>query len=194
MLPPRQVEHETESVSFEEIPSTPVVPSTMKFVGVLGAIFLIPLLVFLVTFAEWKKKSTPTPVLARTTPLPVTYPTYQAHSSIVEPEQEFPVVNYQPRISWDGPNDLEHFESPEVDISSVRHMSSDEVKKTVFKNRNVKLKVIINTEGEIDEAEVISGHPLLAEAAVASAKRTIFSSRKKPTTRVLTYTFRVLKD
>lgn len=195
MLPTRPVEQEIEPVSFEEIPATPVIPSAVAFYGILAAIFLIPALIFLVTFAEWKKKkSAPKPVAVRTTPVPITYPTYQTPIVPQEPERELPVVNYQPRISWDGPNDLEHFESPEVDISSVAHLSSEEVEKTVFKNRQVKLKVIINTEGEIDEVETISGHPLLAEAAVNSAKRTIFSSRKKPTTRVLTYTFRVLKD
>jgi hypothetical protein len=112
----------------------------------------------------------------------------------VEPAKPIPVVNYQPRVSWDGPNDLEYFDDPEVDVSSVSDLSSEEVKKTVFKNRVVKLKVVINTEGEIDKVETISGHPILVEAATASAKRSIFRSRSKPTTRILTYTFRVLKD
>ena len=111
-----------------------------------------------------------------------------------EPEKPVPVVNYQPRMSWDGPNDLEHFAEPEVDISSVSHMTSEEVAKTVFKNRVVKLRVVINTEGEIDDVITISGHPILVEAATKSAKSSIFRSRSKPTTRILTYTFRVLKD
>jgi NAD dependent epimerase/dehydratase family enzyme len=89
---------------------------------------------------------------------------------------------------------MEHFEEPEVDVSTVSNLTSDEVKKTVFKNRVVKLRVVINTEGEIDTVETISGHPLLVNAATESAKRSIFRSRSKPTTRVLTYTFRVLKD
>jgi len=106
----------------------------------------------------------------------------------------FPVVNYQPRVSWDGANDMEHFEDPVVDLSSVSDLTSEEVAKTVFKNRNVKLRVVINTEGEIDEVETISGHPILVAAATQSAKSSIFASRSKPTKRVLTYTFRVLKD
>jgi NAD dependent epimerase/dehydratase family enzyme len=89
---------------------------------------------------------------------------------------------------------MEHFSEPDVDISSVSHLTSEEVKNTVFKDRVVKLRVVINTEGEIDEVKVISGHPLLAAAATQSAKQSIFRSRSKPTERVLTYTFRVLKD
>jgi DNA-directed RNA polymerase subunit RPC12/RpoP len=105
-----------------------------------------------------------------------------------------PVVNYQPRVSWDGPNDIEHFAEPEVDISSVSNLTSEEVRNTVFKDRTVKLRVVINTEGEVDSVETISGHPILVEAATTSAKLSIFRSRSKPTTRVLIYTFRVLKD
>jgi DNA-directed RNA polymerase subunit RPC12/RpoP len=111
-----------------------------------------------------------------------------------EPSKPLPVVNYQPRVSWTGPNDMEYFDDPEVDVSSVSDLTSEEVEKTVFKNRVVKLKVVINTEGEIDTVETISGHPILVEAATGSAKRSIFKSRSKPTTRILTYTFRVLKD
>jgi hypothetical protein len=111
-----------------------------------------------------------------------------------EPSKPLPVVNYQPRVAWDGPDDMEYFADPEVDVSSVSNLTSEEVKKTVFKNRIVKLKVVINKEGEIDTVETISGHPLLVAAATESAKRSVFSSRSKPTTRILTYTFRVLND
>lgn len=197
MIPSRPIEHKTEQgsepIQYEEIPSTAVVSRNL-FTRVIAAVAIIPIGIAIISVATRRERPDPPLTLTRTTPVPVTYPTYQAPVVQQEPEPEYPVVNYQPRISWDGPNDLEYFDSPEVDISSVRHLTSEEVKKTVFKNRTVKLKVIINTEGEIDEAEVISGHPLLADAAVASAKRTIFSSRKKPTTRVLTYTYRVLKD
>src|SRR5688572_12841672 len=59
-----------------------------------------------------------------------------------EPAKSLPVVNYQPRVSWTGPNDMEYFDDPEVDVSSVSDLTSEEVEKTVFKNRVVKLKVV----------------------------------------------------
>jgi len=89
---------------------------------------------------------------------------------------------------------MEYFAEPKVDTSSVPNLSSEELKQTVFKDRTVKLRVVINPEGEIDTVETISGHPLLVAAATESAKRSIFRNRSKPTTRILTYTFRVLKD
>jgi hypothetical protein len=97
-------------------------------------------------------------------------------------------------MSWEGPADNEYFESPDVDFSKVADMTSEEVRKTVFKNRVVKLRVVIGTEGEITDVKTISGHPLLVEAATASARKSVFNSRSKPTTRILTYTFRVLQD
>lgn len=168
--------------------------SVLKVIGVaVGSMILIPVILFAVAGLNKSQKREPVrldPVPAAT-PAPLSPVWGQPN---FEPAKPVPVVNYQPRISWDGPNDLEYFADPEVDISSVSQLSSEEVKKTVFKNRTVKLRVVINTEGEIDEVEAISGHPILVEAATASAKRTIFRSRSKPTTRVLTYTFRLLKD
>ncbi len=176
-----------------EIDSPPI-PALKLAAVVVAAALLVPILIIVVVFVN--KPTQPTPAKVYSAPsTPYTYPTPSSGSVSSEvPAKPIPVVNYQPRIAWDGPNDLEHFDSPEVDISSVSHLTTEEVKKTVFKDRTVKLRVVINTEGEIDTVETISGHPLLVEAASASAKRSIFRSRAKPTTRVLTYTFRVLKD
>src|SRR4029453_1060129 len=81
----------------------------------------------------------------------------------VKPSKPLPVVNYQPRVAWDGPDDREYFDDPEVDVSSVSNLTSEEVKNTVFKNRVVKLKVIINTEGEIDTVDTIWEHRTLSK-------------------------------
>lgn len=173
---------------------SPTVPTAKLLAVIGGAVLLIPILIAVVVFVNRPSPSTPTKVYSAPS-TPYSYPTPSSWSVSTDvPEKPAPVVNYQPRITWDGPNDIEHFEDPEVDITSVSHLTSEEVKSTVFKNRIVKLKVVINTEGEIDTVETISGHPLLVDAATASAKRSIFRSRSRPTTRILTYTFRVLKD
>lgn len=166
-----------------------------KLVGlVVAGLFLVPIVVGLVSMSGGKKESGSSALYsAPPSPYPYSTPSSWSYTEPV-PDTPVPVVNYQPRVSWDGPNDLEHFEEPSVDISSVSHLTSEEVRGTVFKNRVVKLRVVINTEGEIDEVETISGHPLLVDAATLSAKRSVFRSRSKPTTRVLIYTFRVLKD
>ncbi len=161
---------------------------------IVGTAVVVPLILGLVIFVNVPSRSTPARVHSASTE-PSGYPTPpQWGVSTDVPAKPFPVVNYQPRVSWDGPNDMAHFENPVVDIATVAHLTSEEVEKTVFKNRIVILRVVINTEGEIDSVETISGHPLLVDAATVSAKSSIFRARPKPTTRVLTYTFRVLKD
>lgn len=173
--------------------STP--PGSQVNFGAIAGVAVAVISIFLIFISFNSKTSKPTPSKIYTAPSsPTIYSTPSSSSVSTEPAKPVPVVNYQPRVLWDGPNDMEYFEDPEVDISSVSDLTSDEVKKTVFKNRVAKLRVIINTDGEIDTVEPISGHPLLVEAATESAKKSIFKQRAKPTTRILTYTFRVLPD
>ena len=160
-----------------------------------GIALVLPILFLFFAFSDRQDRSSTSEarsVYSTPYPDPTVLPIWSAKAEPSKPP--LPVVNYQPRVSWDGPNDMEHFAEPEVDISSVSHLTSEEVKNTVFKDRTVKLRVVINTQGEIDSVETISGHPILVEAATASAKLSIFRSRSKPTTRILIYTFRVLKD
>ena len=180
-----------------ELRPEPVVSPAKIGVAVAFAL-IIPLMIFV--FAVIRRPP-PSPVQASSTPYTYSSPypsgtpsSWSWSASANTSDKPLPVVNYQPRVSWEGSNDMEHFEDPQVDLSSVSDLTTEEVLKTVFKNRVVKLRVVINTEGEIDDVETISGHPILVAAATESARRSVFNSRSKPTKRVLTYTFRVLKD
>ncbi len=175
---------------YKEEPTT--IPTAKLVAIICASVIAIPLLVGI--FLIGKPKAPPTTPRAAYSPPAIPVPTPPSWKFPTEPAKPPPVMNYQRRVSWDGPNDMESFDDPEVDISSVADLTSEQIKKTVFKNRTVKLRVVINTEGEIDIVETISGHPLLVEAATRSAKRSIFQSRTKPTTRILTYTFRLLED
>ncbi len=106
----------------------------------------------------------------------------------------YPQINYEVKAQWSGNNDMEHFENPQIDSSKLPTADHNELKKTVFKNRGVQVKITINTEGEVTIAEAISGHPILKEAATNAAKKTLFNSRPKPTTRILTYYFRLITE
>lgn len=105
-----------------------------------------------------------------------------------------PSINYQVKVQWNGANDMEHFENPVIENEKLPTLDVKELKKTVFKNRGVQVRVTIDTSGEVSNAEGISGHPVLMEAAVKAAKKTLFNSRQKPTTRVLTYYFRLITE
>ena len=155
---------------------------------IMAAVIVLPIFLLI------QPSTKPEPATLYSPPTPATSPSGVWNPWAKTSSKPAAIVNYQPRVSWDGPNDMEYFAEPKVDTSSVPNLSSEELKQTVFKDRTVKLRVVINPEGEIDTVETISGHPLLVAAATDSAKRSIFRNRSKPTTRILTYTFRVLKD
>jgi len=105
-----------------------------------------------------------------------------------------PQINYQVKVQWSGANDMEYYENPQIESAKLPTFDENELKKIVFKNRGVQVKVTIDTSGEVTSAEAISGHPILKEAAVNAAKKTLFNSRQKPTTRILTYYFRLITE
>lgn len=166
-------------------------PTDTSFAGPL-IVGVIVLVAGIIIFAGLKNSSsrsadaTPRTAVRATTPLPSvqSYP-------IPTPA---PQVNYQVKVQWTGANDMEQFENPKIDTAKLPTTDETELKKTVFKNRAVQVRITIGTDGEVTNAEAVSGHPILAEAAVEAAKKTLFNSRAKPTTRVLTYYFRLLSD
>jgi hypothetical protein len=165
-------------------------PPDTSFVGPL-IVGVIVLIAGIIIFAGLKNSKSPSagtqPKAAlKTTPFPtvVNYPT----------STPAPQVNYQVKVQWSGANDMEQFENPQIDVSKLPTTDEKELKKTIFKNRAVQVKITIGTDGEVTSAEAVSGHPILAEAAVAAARKTLFNSRSKPTTRTLTYYFRLLSD
>lgn len=105
-----------------------------------------------------------------------------------------PQINYVSNVRWEGADDMENFVQPQIDVSKLPTANISELKKTVFKNRAVQVKITIAESGEVTTAEAISGHPILKEAAVNSAKSSLFNSRSKPTTRILTYYFRLTDE
>lgn len=153
---------------------------------------LIVLVAAIIVFAAVKgSKQPPSTNTAKLTTLKTTpFPTVQSYPT----STPAPQIRYQVKVQWSGANDMEQFENPELDVDKLPTTNEAELKKTVFKNRAVQVKITIGTDGEVTSAEAISGHPILAEAAVAAAKKTLFNSRQKPTTRVLTYYFRLLSD
>lgn len=106
----------------------------------------------------------------------------------------YPQINYQVSVTWDGSNDMEHFENPTIDGAKLTTSDEKELKRTVFKNRSVRVKVTIDENGEVTEATAISGHPILKEAAENAARKTLFTNRRKPTDRLLTYVFRLVTE
>jgi DNA-directed RNA polymerase subunit RPC12/RpoP len=116
------------------------------------------------------------------TPFPVQMPTV------------YPQIRYEVDVKWDGSNDMEHFQMPNIDSSKLKTSDTKELKKTVFANRSVQVRITIDENGEVSEAKAVSGHPILKEAAEDAARKTLFSNRRKPSKRLLTYIFRLVSE
>ncbi|HEY0429794.1 MAG TPA: hypothetical protein VGC76_18570 [Pyrinomonadaceae bacterium] len=115
----------------------------------------------------------------RSTPFPTVAPTV------------YPNINYTVTVKWDGSDDMEHFEVPSIDQTKLPTSDIKELKKTIFANRSVQVRVTIDENGEVSEAKAISGHPLLKEASEIAARKSLFSNRSKPTSRLLNYFFHI---
>jgi DNA-directed RNA polymerase subunit RPC12/RpoP len=103
----------------------------------------------------------------------------------------YPAINYQVNVKWNGQYDMEHYENPRIDPAKLPTFDKAQLKKTVFANRAVEVKITIDERGEVSQAKAVSGHPMLKEAAENAARKSLFSPREKPTARVLTYYFRL---
>ena len=155
---------------------------------VFGLVAVFGVIVFSLFIGSLSKSPTPRPAEKKTF-IPTPYPTIESPATTPLPQ-----INYQVRVQWNGANDMEYFENPEIETAKLPTSDEAELKKTVFKNRAVQVKITIGMEGEVTSAEAISGHPILKEAAVNAAKKTLFNSRPKPTTRLLTYYFRLTNE
>lgn len=54
----------------------------------------------------------------------------------------------------------------------------------------VKIKAVISTDGQVKDAQVVGGHPLLADSALEALKRWRYEPSKTETTMVLEFRFR----
>jgi hypothetical protein len=171
----------------------PVYPSERRNYVVWAVIFcfavvLLPMILFSIFGKDSSEDSTnktfatkPKPNYS-TTPFLIAMPTVS------------PQINYQVNVKWDGSNDMEYFETPNIDTTKLKTGDEKELKKTVFANRSVQVRITINENGEVSEAQAISGHPILKEAAENAARKTLFSNRSKPSKRLLTYVFRLVSE
>lgn len=184
----RKIEERTKQNSWDIEETNAETPRIFGFV-IFGVIALIVVGVF-VAIAGSMFASRPKNIIEKTEPSKVVAaPTVQYPKPTPAPR-----INYQVKVQFEGANDMEHFEDPQIENEKLPTFDEVELKKTVFKNRGVQVKVTIDTTGEVISAEGISGHPILKESAVNSAKKSLFNPRSKPTTRILTYYFRLITE
>jgi DNA-directed RNA polymerase subunit RPC12/RpoP len=132
-------------------------------------------------------RSFPTP-RTYSTPIPF-YTPFPVDSTLPEePEITFD-ISY--RVSWDSAIDEQHIELPTLKNADFPSNDLKTLKKTVFAQKIIRVKVRIDTNGEVTDAKAVSGHKILQQAAENAARASYFTERKKPVNIVLTYHFQI---
>lgn len=153
--------------------------------------FFILAAIFGVAVSKGKRAQT------RATPTPYTYSTpiisntpYVIYST-PQPDASEPIYDISYRVSWDSAISEQHIELPT--LKNVDFPSEDlkTLKKTVFAQKIIRVKVRIDTNGEVVQAQAVSGHKLLKDAAETAARASFFTERKKPLDTVITYYFQI---
>lgn len=162
-------------------------------VGLLCAGFFIFIVV--AVSVSSKKKPEPARLLAATpapyappTPIfvPPVFPT-----PLPQIEEDGPVFNFSYRVSWDSAIPEQHIELPT--LKDVDFPSNDlkTLRKTVFAQKIVRVKIRIDTNGEVVRATAVSGHQILRTAAETAALASYFAERRKPLDTTLVYHFQI---
>lgn len=119
-------------------------------------------------------------VSTQTTPTPQT---------VYQPTETLPDINYETYVQYDTSIDVDLISQPVIEMGNLPSSDVNELKKTVFATRKIRVRVTIEENGDVSEAKALNGHKILQESSVEAAKKTLFAARKKKTTAVLTYIY-----
>lgn len=102
----------------------------------------------------------------------------------------FPDFSYRAYVKYATNLGAEHLEIPTIEPEQLPpDMTEDEIKKALFKQKRIRVRISISKEGEVTEAEALNGHEVLKESSVKAAKKSLFSTRRRETKTTLTYIF-----
>jgi hypothetical protein len=168
--------------------------------GTIIAIFVVGFFVFAAIAAVIASKEDVRQVRSLPTPPPYTIPTPPPIPPInipklpepnVSSEETSPLFDISYRVSWDSSIPEQHIELPTLKDADFPSEDLKTLQKTVFAQKIIRVKVKINTNGEVTDAKAVSGHEILKEAAENAARASFFAERKKPLNTVMIYYFQI---
>lgn len=157
------------------------------FVAALGLLVVIPMI--LVGFFSAKSSiddSVRTP--AKSSPMIFETPRVELEKGTPTPTP-FPDFSYRAYVKHFTDIGAEDVVVPVIEESDLPTMDLSVLKKTVFKQKRIKVRITINPDGEVIEAKPLNGHPALQAICVNAAKKSLFATRKRDYTTDLTYIF-----
>ncbi len=163
----------------------------LTFIVVGGLVIMIPLILFQVFSSHIKKPEPPKPRIAVSSP--TVYKTPLIPPMPIETPMIYPDFSYRAYVKHFTDIGVEDVVVPTIEADQLPTMDLVELKKTVFKEKRIKVRIVINPDGEVIEAKALNGHPVLQEICLIAAKKSLFTTRKKNYTTDLTYIF-VIED
>ena len=141
--------------------------------------------------AQLRNFPTPSPFTMPTPPpMPViTIPTLPEED--ISSEETSPLFDISYRVSWDSSIPEQHIELPTLKDVDFPADDLKTLQKTVFAQKIIRVKVKINTNGEVTDAKAVSGHQILKDAAENAARASYFAERKKSLNTTLVYHFQI---
>jgi hypothetical protein len=92
-------------------------------------------------------------------------------------------------VTYNSLYGAEHIEIPTIEHEKLPTFDIAELKKTVFKQRRIKVRMTVSKEGEVTAAKALNGHEVLRESAEKAAKKSLFSTRRKESKITLNYIY-----
>lgn len=100
-----------------------------------------------------------------------------------------PKISYRSYVKYNSNLGAEHIELPTLEAERLPTFDKKELKKTVFKQKRIRVSITINKDGEVTDARALNGHEVLQESSVRAAKKSLFSSRRGQGKATLTYIY-----
>ncbi|MGI9054536.1 MAG: hypothetical protein ACR2F2_01905 [Pyrinomonadaceae bacterium] len=149
---------------------------------VIGIFVGLPILLFNAFNSEPEQK--------RKTPIP--NPTSQSIPKsplVIKMPTPHPSISYRAYVQYNSDIGADYVEIPSIEMAKLPTGDIKELKKTVFAQRRIRVRVTINENGEVTDAKAQNGHQILQESSVEAAKKSLFSNRRKPISLTLTYIY-----
>ncbi len=165
--------------------SVPITILVIIFICGLAAILPISLLI---AVSSPTKKTDPTnPRIAASSP--TVYKTPIIPTIPIETPVIYPNFSYRAYVKHFTNIGAEDVVIPKIEAEQLPTLDLVELKKTVFKEKRIRVRITINPDGEVIEAKALNGHHVLQEICIIAAKKSLFTTRKKNSTTDLTYIF-----
>ncbi len=175
---------------FESDPASvnPFVSALILIVAIGGVTVLVGFFILAGVFSKNNKPADPSETSKRQetiyqTPIPVETP-------VPTPEPTpLPDISYRAYVKYNTNIGAEHIEIPTIEAEQLPTFDIKELKKTVFKEKRIRVRIKINPDGEVTEANALNGHKALQESSRRAAKSSLFSTRQRESSTTLTYIY-----